>query len=94
MFEDILETLNAELDTLHSKRDKCTELMGKVGDEKRKQLEVKYREICQHIDRAALCISILDCTASVEPSPDFTTVRFPLLPKSKENHPDQRGRLL
>lgn len=81
MFESILKGLNADLDTLRSKRVKCEDLMERVWDmEKKAKLSTHYDIICHAIDRAALCISILDGTVSVEPSPDFTTVRFSLLP--------------
>ena len=81
MFEDIIKALEAEREELRPKRVKCEELMGKVGEEKRRQLEAKYKEICRDIDRATLCISILDYTVSVETSADFTTIRFSLLPE-------------
>lgn len=78
MFEAIIGDLNKELDTLRPKRVKCEELMGKVGDEKKKQLGIKYDEICHAIDRVCLCISILNYDVSVQISDDFTEVKFPL----------------
>jgi len=85
MFEDILKSLNAELDGLRAKRVKCNELMEKVQDgEKKAKLAAKHDIICDAIDRVCLCISILEYTVSVEFSPDFTTVRFVLLPSKQK----------
>ena len=84
MFEDIIKSLNVELDGLSAKRVKCEELLAKLGEgEKKRQLAGKYDEICQAIDRAGLCISILRYDVSMQISEDFTEVRFPL-PKPKD----------
>jgi len=84
MFEDILKSLNAELDDLRAKRVKCEELMEKVQDkEKKAKLAVQYDIICHAIDRADLCLAILGYGVSVEISDDFSTVRFPIV-KQKE----------
>ena len=79
MFEDILKSLNAELDELRPKRDKCYDLMERVQDRNRKnKLSIQYDIICHAIDRVALCISILDYQVSVEISEDWSSVRFPI----------------
>jgi len=77
MFEDILKSLNAELDDLRAKRMKCEELMEKVQDrEKKAKLAVQYDIICQAIDRAAVCLDILDYCVSLEISEDWRSIKF------------------
>jgi hypothetical protein len=88
VFEDIIKSLDSELDGLRAKRVKCEELMEKVEDrEKKAKLSVQYDIICHAIDRAALCLDILDYRVSMEIADDFTWVRFPI-PKPKEVHDD------
>lgn len=80
MFEDILKGINAKRDELRSKREKCKGLMERVQDkEKKAKLSAQYDIICHAIDRAALCLDILDYRVSVEISEDFSTVRFPIV---------------
>jgi len=77
MFEGILKTLNAELDELRAKRVKCEELMEKVQDkEKKAKLAVQYDIICHAIDRAAVCLDILDYRVSLEVSDDWRSIKF------------------
>ncbi len=77
MFAEILKSLNARLDELRAKRVKCERLMQKVQDkEKKAELSTQYDIICQAIDRAALCLSVLDYSASIEISEDFKAVRL------------------
>ena len=82
MFEEIIKSLDTELDGLRSKRVKCEELMEKVQDRgKKAKLSTQYDIIRHNIERVCLCISILAYQVSVEISPDFTEVRFPPLPE-------------
>jgi hypothetical protein len=84
MFDDILKSLDAELDDLRTKRVKCEQLMERVQDRERKaKLAVQYDIICHAIDRAALCLDILGYRVSVEISEDFSAVRF-WMPKQDE----------
>jgi hypothetical protein len=84
MFDDILKSLDAELDDLRTKRVKCEQLMERVQDRERKaKLAVQYDIICHAIDRAALCLDILGYRVSVEISEDFSAVCF-WMPKQDE----------
>jgi len=77
MFDDILKSLNVELDNLRAKQVKCGELMQKVQDrEKKDKLAVQYDIICHAIDRAALCLDILNYRVSLEVSNDRRLIKF------------------
>lgn len=77
MFETILKELQKELDTLHTNEKKCYQFKERSpkGDTKDK-LERKHLELCQAIDRAALCLDILNYQVSLEISKDWKTVRL------------------
>lgn len=77
MFETIIKELQKELDTLHINEKKCYELKQRSlkGDTK-DRLERKHLELCQAVDRAALCLDILNYRTTLEISKDWKTVRL------------------
>jgi len=81
VFAQIIKDLNSELDRLRPHLKKCYDLKEspalKNTPEIKDRLEVKYAELSGAIDRASLCISILNYQVSLEISGDFMTVKFP-----------------
>ena len=95
MFENLITQLEAELGPLREKKHKCESLMGQVTDkEKKAALEARFTELCQAIDRVTLCMGILKYEVSLEASPDFFTVKFPVAQKAPVGAGQPSGRLL